>query len=294
MRGLKPVRYRHDDALSRATWQQLEHLVADHYRAQGFAVLHVGTGARASRFDGGVDLELRRDGEFVLVQVKHWNTQQVPHNPVHELIGLRTTRAATDVVLVTSGEFTPRAIEAAGHGRHARLIDGVQTRAMLGDAVLATLHEPPLLASGDVSLSATTAGRVVSQSGNASASRADMSHLDFKPRARPPMGRGRALMWTVSLAMAVLFLVIVRALLAQTAWSAGPSRAGSFQPLEKTPVSTSQESAAESPGLDTSDTTRAAAPQPIGAPGMSDADLREWNRRNAESMRIIEAHTPEM
>src|SRR5690606_32207825 len=65
--GNKRVRNRRNDALARVAWQQLEVLLATYYRGQGYDVEHTGTAASASRFDGGVDLKLRRAGEYVLV-----------------------------------------------------------------------------------------------------------------------------------------------------------------------------------------------------------------------------------
>jgi len=118
MNGLKNVRTRRHDALSRVDWRKLEVLLADYYRRQDYHVDHAGTGAR---FDGGIDLKLRKDDEFVLVQSKHWNAKQVPHNDVHELIGLMVNRSATGAILMTRGEFTRAAIDAANRQGHVQL-----------------------------------------------------------------------------------------------------------------------------------------------------------------------------
>ena len=71
MRGLKNVRTRRTDALSQLRWEQLESLLAAYYRAQGYTVDHCGTGASRARFDGGIDLKLRKDDAYILVQCKH-------------------------------------------------------------------------------------------------------------------------------------------------------------------------------------------------------------------------------
>ena len=113
-------------------WDRLEHLLAAYYRKAGYQVEHVGTGASAGRFDGGVDLKLQRDGRIVLVQVKHWNAYKVPHNEVHQLIGLMVNARADAAILVTSGEFTKAAIEAATRNGLVQLIDGDELRGMLG------------------------------------------------------------------------------------------------------------------------------------------------------------------
>jgi len=132
MKGLKNVRRRRHDALTRVGWDQLESLLAIYYRGQGYEVDHCGTGATRSRFDGGIDLKLCKDDQDVLVQCKHWNAKQVPHNAVHELLGIMVNQGATGAILVTSGEFTKAAIEAATRQGHVQLIDGEELRAMIG------------------------------------------------------------------------------------------------------------------------------------------------------------------
>lgn len=129
--GLKHVSHRRNDALAQVKWDRLEHLLADHYRAQGYDVDHVGTGGAGGRFDGGIDLKLRREGEYVVVQVKHWNAYKVPHNDVHQLIGLMVNEGATGAILITSGEFTKAAIEAATRHGHVQLVDGEELRELL-------------------------------------------------------------------------------------------------------------------------------------------------------------------
>lgn len=132
MQGLKNVRHRRTDALTQVGWEQLESLLAVYYRGQGYTVDHCGTGASGARFDGGIDLRLRKDDAYILVQCKHWNAKQVPHNDVHQLLGLMVNEGATGAILVTSGEFTRAAIEAATKQGHVQLVDGDDLRAMLG------------------------------------------------------------------------------------------------------------------------------------------------------------------
>jgi hypothetical protein len=144
MSGLKNVRNRRDDSLSRVKWDDFESLLATYYCEQGFDVEHIGTGATKGRFDGGIDLKLRKDDQYILVQCKHWNAKQVPHNAVHELLGIMVNRGATGAILVTSGEFTKAAIEAATRQGHVQLIDGGELRAMLGP-----IDEPPRALTSD-------------------------------------------------------------------------------------------------------------------------------------------------
>ncbi|HEY1141784.1 MAG TPA: restriction endonuclease [Lysobacter sp.] len=132
MNGLKAVANRRSDALSRVGWDQLEILLAAYYRSEGFDVEHVGTGATGAKTDGGIDLKLRRGDQFIIVQCTHWNAMKVPHNDVHELLGLMVNHGATGAILANSGEFTKAAIEAAQKLGHVQLIDGDELRMMLG------------------------------------------------------------------------------------------------------------------------------------------------------------------
>lgn len=132
MNGLKRVARRHRDALAQMGWDRLETLLAAYYRSEGYEVEHTGTGATGARFDGGIDLKLRRGEQFIVVQCKHWTAMKVPHNAVHELLGLMVNHGATGAVLASSGEFTRAAVEAAQRLGHVRLIDGDELRAMLG------------------------------------------------------------------------------------------------------------------------------------------------------------------
>ncbi len=187
MRGLKNVSQRRDDALSRIGWADFERLLAAYYRNAGWRVEHAGTGATGARFDGGVDLRLRRDAERVLVQCKHWNAKQVTHNPVHELIGVMVNEGATGAILISSGEFTRAAIEAAQRHGHVTLIDGDALRAMLGP-----ITEP--------SSRATSTARHAHTIGTSAAG----THAN-------------RWMWLAALVCAVAFVLIVRAMLERTA-----------------------------------------------------------------------------
>ncbi|MBA8884420.1 restriction endonuclease [Dokdonella fugitiva] len=150
---LKPNRMRWNDALSRVDATRFEALIADHYRAEGWAVDYVGAAATGSGTDGGIDLKLRRGDAYVVVQCKRWEALQVTHNPVHELIGVMITQRATGAVVVTSGEFTRAAIEAARQEPRIQLVDGATVREWIDVAALeAEAGQPPppaIAATGD-------------------------------------------------------------------------------------------------------------------------------------------------
>ena len=121
-------RRRRDDALARIDATRFEALVAEHYCAEGWQVEHHGAAANGQQYDGGIDLKLRRGGEYIVVQCKRWTAKQVPHNPVHELIGVMTTESAGGAVLVTCGEFTRAALDAARREPRVQLVDGETIR----------------------------------------------------------------------------------------------------------------------------------------------------------------------
>lgn len=123
-----PVRNRRDDALANLDPYEFERVVADYYRRQGYRVDHCGG---RGRFDGGIDLKMHRDDEYVIVQCKRENAHQVTHNVGHELLGVLLTEKADRAILVNTGEFTPYAIETAAREPRLELIDGDQLREML-------------------------------------------------------------------------------------------------------------------------------------------------------------------
>ena len=106
-------------ALKQMTWQDFELLVGEAYRRQGYSVRERG-GRHA---DGGIDLELVRGSERVIVQCKHWLNRQVPVQRVRELLGVVTAEGADRGVLVATNGFTRDAITFAA-GKPLELIDG--------------------------------------------------------------------------------------------------------------------------------------------------------------------------
>lgn len=274
MGRLKPVNQRRNDALTRVAWDQLETLLAIHYRSLGYQVEHVGTGATGAQFDGGIDLKLRREDEYIVVQCKHWNAMKVTHNAVHELLGIMVNQSATGAILVTSGEFTNAAIAAATRQGHVQLIDGDELRKMLGPLPEATAPPPiSLLTSGQRS-------RAVASSS------------------------GSWMWWVLALVGLVVFVVIIRALLERTAWSAGNVQ----DVVQSAPVDTPKslndpgQAALEPPRQPQRELTdwhtgTTIGDLPPGAPRPRQptaAELRESQRKADEAMKVLESSTPEM
>ncbi len=106
-------------SLHTLSWDQFELLVGEIFRRQGYGVeLSAALGA-----DGGIDLVLRRDGESIPVQCKHWKTARVTAREMREFFGAMTDAAAPRGVFVTTGDFSRDAREFAA-GKSIDLIDG--------------------------------------------------------------------------------------------------------------------------------------------------------------------------
>lgn len=296
MKGtLKRVQRRRDDALTRVTWDRLEAMLAEHYRSLGYTVDHVGTGATGRNSDGGIDLKLRRNDEYILVECKHWNAYQVTHNAVHQLLGIMVNEGATDAILVTSGEFTKAAIEAAGRQGHVQLVDGDDLRAMLGPI---PVDEPATqrqwmvgdVASGTGRLTATVAERLL-------AAAEDRIRYGTRrhSRSRDALIAGALLAPLLKLALAGVLLIIglivlpalIRSVLAPSATST--TRVTPLEASKPLPRRTQTAAATSKP-----DPIRASVVPVVDSAGeMSAAELREWKKKNEESMKILESTTPE-
>ncbi|MEN9889866.1 MAG: hypothetical protein RLY78_161 [Pseudomonadota bacterium] len=98
-------------------------LIAESFQRSGYRVLGVhGAGASGGR-DHGADIELSKDGELHLVQVRYWRADMVDHRAVRQLNAAITTNGASRGWIITSGLFTEKARQEAAL-RPIRLIDG--------------------------------------------------------------------------------------------------------------------------------------------------------------------------
>ena len=110
------------------SWQDFERYVGEAYRRLGYTVKETGAGA-----DGGVDLIARKNGEKVLVQCKHWPAKNVGAPTARELFGVVKAEGAANGALVTSGGFTPDALEFAKQTQ-LDLVDGEGLVRLIGGA----------------------------------------------------------------------------------------------------------------------------------------------------------------
>lgn len=116
------------DTLKALSWQDFERLVGEAYRRQRYAVEEVGGSAP----DGGIDLVLSRQGQKIIVQCKRWKSTQVGVSLIREFYGVTVAERATRGIFVTTGTFTPDAIEFA-RGKPLELVDGPALAALVAD-----------------------------------------------------------------------------------------------------------------------------------------------------------------
>ena len=275
--GNKRNRMQWRDGLSRTSWQDFERLLARHYQDAGYDVEHTGTAGSGRRYDGGVDLVLRRDGETTLVQCKHWNVEQVTHNAVHELLGIVETRGAQRAILVTSGEFTPAARSAASRTPRIELIDGVALRLMVGPRLIPAAREDGMPDSNAASVAWAPV-----------AEKATDAFMDVRTGGR---WRGRrrqtpeqalkelGLRLLLGLVLALVAFLFIRHQLQNI-------QSALVRPVARPPA------AAHSMPVPTA-SRRSVQSQPANAaPPMTPEQLKEWERKNAEAMQVLEKTTP--
>ena len=114
------------DSIRELPWQDFERLVGEAYRRQGYRVTERG-GAGP---DGGIDLELRAKDKTLVVQCKRWKARTVGVELVRELYGAMTGEEAHGAIFVSSGSYTPDAIDFARE-KPIKLVDGPELVEML-------------------------------------------------------------------------------------------------------------------------------------------------------------------
>jgi restriction system protein len=110
------------------SWQKFEVLVGETYRRKSYTVSESGGGGA----DGGVDLILRKNGEKLLVQCKHWKMAKVGVKVVRELYGVVAAEGATGGVVISSGTFTQESRDFA-RGKPIELVDGSELIKLIAD-----------------------------------------------------------------------------------------------------------------------------------------------------------------
>lgn len=116
------------DSIRALGWKDFEELVGEAYRRKGYSVSENQGGGP----DGGVDLELGKDGVTTLVQCKHWKTLKVGVNVVREMFGVMTAKGAERGMVIISGEFTKDAV-AFAKSNAIELVNGSKLLAMISE-----------------------------------------------------------------------------------------------------------------------------------------------------------------
>jgi restriction system protein len=124
------------EALESISWEAFEDLTAEVFRRKGFRVVE--RGGRGP--DGGVDIELRMDGDKYLVQCKQWKTAKVGVATVRELYGVMAAEGAVGGFVVASGEFTEDA---------RRFAEGREIKLIHTDLMLQLVNETRAVARGE-------------------------------------------------------------------------------------------------------------------------------------------------
>lgn len=117
VRGLRDIQAMH--------WRELEWLVAEAYRRQGYTVRETPDGP-----DGGVDLILVKNGEKTLVQCKQWRKWSVGVRQVRELYGVMASEGASNGIVVSCGEYTHATCDFA-RNKPLELVNGERLTAMI-------------------------------------------------------------------------------------------------------------------------------------------------------------------
>lgn len=93
------------DHIRALSWREFESIVGEAFRRRGYSVVENAVDGP----DGGIDLELRKDGQRFVVQCKQWKLWTVGVKPVRELAGVMTATDAAGGFFVTSGRYTEEA-----------------------------------------------------------------------------------------------------------------------------------------------------------------------------------------
>lgn len=114
-RAAQPTAFIDINTLRQLSWAELEILIADYFVREGFIVREQGGKA--------VDMVIEKADRRFLVQCKHWRNAAVDAREVRDVFGHMAATGAAGAFLITSGRFTPAAVEYAS-GKRIELVDG--------------------------------------------------------------------------------------------------------------------------------------------------------------------------
>ncbi len=116
------------DSVRSLDWRRFETLVGEAYRRKGYAVSE----NRDNGPDGGVDLRLRKNGEQVLVQCKHWKAYKVDVKTAREFYGVIISENASGGILITSGTLTRPARDFL-EGKPIKIVEGKDLMGLIAE-----------------------------------------------------------------------------------------------------------------------------------------------------------------
>lgn len=131
------------DALARMSWHTFEHLLAEHYREQGWRVEYDSRPKSLKALGASLDLRMRRGNEVTILQCRQWDATEVQVQDVNELLATMLNEGASGGILVTRGTFSGDARTVQLRQPRLQLIDGDVLRVMLkldGPATGVTSH----------------------------------------------------------------------------------------------------------------------------------------------------------
>ena len=119
-------------------WPEIEQLIAESFRAQGYTVREPAGGKRGAR---PAELVVQKSGQTFLVDCRYWKAATVDAHEVTDMLAVIQERSVAGGFIVTTGTFSTAAREHA-YGKWLHLVDGPQVHAMLRSAQAA--HDPSL------------------------------------------------------------------------------------------------------------------------------------------------------
>lgn len=259
------------DVLREIDQAALQTLLVACYRDLGW---WVEPAAGDAGIDDGVRV-LKRDRDVILLDCRHWGRESRPQDAVSSLIRDLERAGATGAILVDRRTFSRVDHDAAHRHGHVRLIDPDGLRGMLGDvSERRDGADPPAPPLPVPEVSRT------------------------HPRAARRARKGHRVWWLIAaLACLVVFVLLVRALLARTADTALPPDAPRPAAVESSSrpavVRAGHDARVRQVEIDRVHVS-AMRPSPGAAAAPLDADAIDVDERSEEAMRLIEATTPEM
>jgi restriction system protein len=106
-------------------WRHLELLTAEIYERLGYKVTDRGLGSDKAKADGGIDLDLHRDGKHWVVQCKKCTGDSVDVDKIRQLHSAMVAAHADHAIFVTTTSFTEPA-EQWAYDNNIELVDNAR------------------------------------------------------------------------------------------------------------------------------------------------------------------------